>query len=181
MQPESAGTAARPGTYSKIVEIMVARYFEFVRNNRRGYQIERHAEPLSALGHPVRLAILRLVVQGGADGVAAGQILLRHPGECLASVGDESTVSCPGFWGLRRRLHGRVPRLGRVRRALRSWFPLRDTPSNAVRKPSRRSASPVTVCASIPLPPNSTTDAIPIARYSGKARAFADRPAVTLR
>lgn len=37
-------------------------------------KIERHAEQLSALGHPVRLAILRLVVQSGAGGVAAGQI-----------------------------------------------------------------------------------------------------------
>jgi DNA-binding transcriptional ArsR family regulator len=37
-------------------------------------KIERHAEQLSALGHPVRLAILRLVVQGGVDGVAAGQL-----------------------------------------------------------------------------------------------------------
>lgn len=37
-------------------------------------KIERHAEQLSALGHPVRLAILRLVVQGGPAGVAAGQL-----------------------------------------------------------------------------------------------------------
>lgn len=35
--------------------------------------LERHAEQLSALGHPVRLQILRFVVQGG-DGTAAGDI-----------------------------------------------------------------------------------------------------------
>ena len=37
-------------------------------------QLERHAEQLSALGHPVRLQILRRVVQAGKDGVAAGDI-----------------------------------------------------------------------------------------------------------
>ena len=33
-----------------------------------------HAEQLSALGHPVRLKILRFVVQAGAEGAAAGDI-----------------------------------------------------------------------------------------------------------
>lgn len=37
-------------------------------------KLERHAEQLSALGHPVRLQILRFVVQGGPEGVAAGAI-----------------------------------------------------------------------------------------------------------
>jgi len=37
-------------------------------------KLERHAEQLAALGHPVRLGILRLVVQGGPDGTAAGDI-----------------------------------------------------------------------------------------------------------
>lgn len=37
-------------------------------------KLERHAEQLSALGHPVRLAILRHVVQGGEGGTAAGEI-----------------------------------------------------------------------------------------------------------
>lgn len=37
-------------------------------------QLERHAEQLSALGHPVRLQILRFVVQGGSEGTAAGDI-----------------------------------------------------------------------------------------------------------
>jgi DNA-binding transcriptional ArsR family regulator len=36
--------------------------------------LERHAEQLSALGHPVRLQILRFIVQGGDDGTAAGDI-----------------------------------------------------------------------------------------------------------
>jgi len=37
-------------------------------------KLEHHAEQLSALGHPVRLSILRFVVQGGDSGVAAGDI-----------------------------------------------------------------------------------------------------------
>jgi ArsR family transcriptional regulator, arsenate/arsenite/antimonite-responsive transcriptional repressor len=37
-------------------------------------KVERHAEQLAALGHPVRLSILRFVVQGGPDGSAAGDI-----------------------------------------------------------------------------------------------------------
>ena len=37
-------------------------------------KLERHAEQLSALGHPVRLTILRFVVQGGSDGTSAGDI-----------------------------------------------------------------------------------------------------------
>ena len=37
-------------------------------------KLDHHAEQLSALGHPVRLAVLRFVVQGGNDGTAAGEI-----------------------------------------------------------------------------------------------------------
>jgi DNA-binding transcriptional ArsR family regulator len=37
-------------------------------------KLERHAEQLAALGHPVRLAIVRFVVQGGDEGIAAGEI-----------------------------------------------------------------------------------------------------------
>ncbi len=37
-------------------------------------KLERHAEQLGALGHPVRLAIVRYVVQGGSEGTAAGDI-----------------------------------------------------------------------------------------------------------
>ncbi|WP_437324720.1 ArsR/SmtB family transcription factor [Sorangium sp. So ce381] len=36
--------------------------------------LERHAEQLAALGHPVRLAVLRFVVQAGAEGASAGDI-----------------------------------------------------------------------------------------------------------
>ena len=37
-------------------------------------KLEQHAEQLSALGHPVRLQILRFVVQSGDTGAAAGEI-----------------------------------------------------------------------------------------------------------
>jgi DNA-binding transcriptional ArsR family regulator len=36
--------------------------------------LERHAVQLSALGHPVRLQILRFVVQAGVRGASAGDI-----------------------------------------------------------------------------------------------------------
>lgn len=37
-------------------------------------KLEQRAEQLSALGHPVRLTILRFIVQAGPDGAAAGDI-----------------------------------------------------------------------------------------------------------
>ena len=37
-------------------------------------KLEKHAEQLGALGHPVRLAVVRFVVQKGMDGAAAGDI-----------------------------------------------------------------------------------------------------------
>jgi ArsR family transcriptional regulator len=37
-------------------------------------RLDRHAEQLSALGHPVRLKTLRFVVQAGERGAAAGDI-----------------------------------------------------------------------------------------------------------
>ena len=37
-------------------------------------KLEKHAEQLSALGHPVRLRILRFVVQAGDAGMSAGDI-----------------------------------------------------------------------------------------------------------
>jgi hypothetical protein len=37
-------------------------------------KLDRHAKQLAALGHPIRLAILRFVVQGGDPGTAAGEI-----------------------------------------------------------------------------------------------------------
>ena len=39
-----------------------------------GAKLDRHALQLGALGHPVRLAILRYVVQAGPEGAAAGTI-----------------------------------------------------------------------------------------------------------
>jgi ArsR family transcriptional regulator len=40
-------------------------------------KLEQHAEQLSALGHPVRLKILRYVVQAGSEGAAAGDIQIH--------------------------------------------------------------------------------------------------------
>ena len=37
-------------------------------------KLEQHAGQLGALGHPVRLAVLRFVVQSGPDGASAGAI-----------------------------------------------------------------------------------------------------------
>lgn len=37
-------------------------------------KLERHAEELSALGHPIRLKVLRFIVQGGEGGTSAGDI-----------------------------------------------------------------------------------------------------------
>ena len=37
-------------------------------------KLDRHAEQLSALGHPIRLKIIRFVVQAGSEGSAAGDI-----------------------------------------------------------------------------------------------------------
>jgi ArsR family transcriptional regulator, arsenate/arsenite/antimonite-responsive transcriptional repressor len=40
-------------------------------------KLERHAEQFGALGHPARLAILRFVVQAGADGASTTDIQER--------------------------------------------------------------------------------------------------------
>jgi len=37
-------------------------------------KLDRHAQQLSALGHPIRLEILRFVVQAGPEGSSAGDI-----------------------------------------------------------------------------------------------------------
>lgn len=37
-------------------------------------KLDAHAEQLAALGHPVRLSVLRYVVQGGNGGTSAGDI-----------------------------------------------------------------------------------------------------------
>jgi ArsR family transcriptional regulator, arsenate/arsenite/antimonite-responsive transcriptional repressor len=49
----------------------------FFDNSRRSVmtaKLERHAEELGALGHPVRLRALRFVVQAGREGASAGDI-----------------------------------------------------------------------------------------------------------
>lgn len=57
--------------------------------------LELQSERLKALGHPVRLSILRLVVKGPKEGTPAGEIqqhlkipasTLSHHLDCLASV-----------------------------------------------------------------------------------------------
>ncbi len=57
--------------------------------------LELQSERLKALGHPVRLSILRLVVKGAKGGTPAGEIqqhlgippsTLSHHLDCLASV-----------------------------------------------------------------------------------------------
>lgn len=59
-------------------------------------KLERHAEQLAALGSPVRLAILRHVVQGDPEGTVVGDLqaklgipwsTLSHHLERLASAG----------------------------------------------------------------------------------------------
>jgi ArsR family transcriptional regulator len=48
--------------------------------------LERHADQLAALGSPVRLAILRHIVQGDPNGTAVGEVgaKLRIPGSTLS-------------------------------------------------------------------------------------------------
>jgi ArsR family transcriptional regulator, arsenate/arsenite/antimonite-responsive transcriptional repressor len=59
-------------------------------------KLERHAEQLAALGSPVRLSIVRRIVQGAPDGTAVGELqskldvpwsTLSHHLERLASAG----------------------------------------------------------------------------------------------
>jgi ArsR family transcriptional regulator, arsenate/arsenite/antimonite-responsive transcriptional repressor len=59
-------------------------------------KLQRHAEQLAALGSPVRLAILRLVVQGDREGTVVGDLqakldipwsTLSHHLERLSSAG----------------------------------------------------------------------------------------------
>ena len=55
-------------------------------------KLEHHAEQLGALGHPVRLAILRFAVQAGAEGavmVDAGvaEVFVGEVGETLGCGG----------------------------------------------------------------------------------------------
>jgi ArsR family transcriptional regulator, arsenate/arsenite/antimonite-responsive transcriptional repressor len=71
----AASSASVGRTYPSIkVEKDLAPYFDVVRNSSVPTKLDRHAEQLSALGHPVRLSILRYVVQGAPEGTAAGEI-----------------------------------------------------------------------------------------------------------
>lgn len=40
-------------------------------------KLERHAEQLQALGHAVRLSVVRILVQAGREGLSAGDIQSR--------------------------------------------------------------------------------------------------------
>ena len=49
-------------------------------------KLEKHADQLGALGHPMRLQIVRFVVKAGSEGAAAGaiQTALDLPGSTLS-------------------------------------------------------------------------------------------------
>lgn len=53
------------------------RFFEKIRRSDVNAKLDHHAAQLSALGHPVRLRLLRWVVQAGPDGAAAGELQAR--------------------------------------------------------------------------------------------------------
>jgi ArsR family transcriptional regulator len=68
----------------------------FIEMSRMTSKLERHAAQLAALGSPVRLAILRHVVQGDQEGTVVGDIqakmgipwsTLSHHLERLSSAG----------------------------------------------------------------------------------------------
>ena len=63
----------RPLFLRKLSNQPLALFFENTRISPVD-TLTRHAEQLSALGHPVRLLVLRFVVQGGPAGTAAGAI-----------------------------------------------------------------------------------------------------------
>ena len=52
----------------------LTRCFEESRNSFVVDKLSRHADQLGALGHPIRLQIVRYVVKAGSDGAAAGAI-----------------------------------------------------------------------------------------------------------
>jgi ArsR family transcriptional regulator, arsenate/arsenite/antimonite-responsive transcriptional repressor len=61
-------------------------YFDNIRSSEVSSKLERHAEQLGALGHPVRLSILRFVVQSGREGASAGEVQahVRLPASTLS-------------------------------------------------------------------------------------------------
>ena len=64
--------------------------------------LEQRAEQLGALGHPVRLAILRFVVQGGGEGTPAGEIQ-KHIDIPASSLSHHlERLSCTGLLTTRR-------------------------------------------------------------------------------
>lgn len=69
-------------------------------------KLEKHAKQLAALGNPVRLAILRHVVQGDSEGTAVGELqakleipwsTLSHHLERLSSAGLLSSRQAQKF------------------------------------------------------------------------------------
>ena len=59
---------------STFFDVCLDIYFENIRNRDVTNKLERHAEQLSALGHPIRLTALRVIVQAGEGGASAGDI-----------------------------------------------------------------------------------------------------------
>lgn len=80
--PSKPRAAGRKGSAKK----KLASYFEIVRSSRVTATLERHAEQLSALGHPLRLSVLRFVVQSGRGGASAGEIMahVKQPASTLS-------------------------------------------------------------------------------------------------
>ena len=60
--------------FPDLSKLILPRSFDHSRSSDVTSKLERHAEQLSALGHPVRLKVLRFVVQAGDEGAAAGDI-----------------------------------------------------------------------------------------------------------
>lgn len=81
-------------------------------------KLEKHAERLSALGHPVRLKILRFVVQAGTEGAAAGDI--QHHVELPASTLSHHLKRLAGAGLLTSRTEGTFIFYGAEYRTLRS-------------------------------------------------------------
>ena len=73
----SGGLGGGPGRHSLLLylsNIALHLLFGTSRSIDVISKLERHAEQLCALGHPVRLKVLRFVVQAGDEGAPAGDI-----------------------------------------------------------------------------------------------------------